>query len=123
MVATSASVNDGSSLNLVMPTLRSTCHGGICRLTTFTLMERAQGRASLYVNNDIGATAPGRWQFWQARSKMGAMALENVTSVSTAVASEGIRTTAKPANDNESVHRTAGFEKLRCNMVTSAVTE
>jgi hypothetical protein len=38
-------------------------HGGISRLATFTLIERAQGRASSYVNSDMGAIAPGRWQF------------------------------------------------------------
>ena len=43
----SAAVKDGSSLNLVMPMLRSMCQGGICRSTTFSLIERAQGRASL----------------------------------------------------------------------------
>ena len=46
MVATSASLNDGSSLNFVMPMWRSICHGGISRATTFCLIARAQGLAS-----------------------------------------------------------------------------
>src|SRR5579872_3527165 len=78
MVAISASLSDGSSLNLVMPTLRSMCQGGICRRATFSLMDRAQGRASLYVKSDIGAMEPSRWQLSQERWKMGATSLENV---------------------------------------------
>ena len=46
MVAISASVSDGSSLNLVMPTWRSMYHGGISRAVTFCLIDRAHGRAS-----------------------------------------------------------------------------
>jgi hypothetical protein len=63
IVAISSSVSDGSSLNLVMPTFRSMCHGGISRLATFWRIERAHGRASSNVRSDIGAIAPGRWQF------------------------------------------------------------
>src|SRR5579872_5557408 len=62
-----------------MPTLRSMCQGGICRRTTFSLIERAHGRASLYVISDIGAIEPGRWQFWHAFCKIGAMSLLKVT--------------------------------------------
>ena len=47
IVAISASVKDGSSLNFAIPTLRSICHGGIWRRTTFSLIDRAHGRASL----------------------------------------------------------------------------
>ena len=46
MVAISASVSDGSFLNLVMPMFRSTCQGGISRATTFALIDRAHGRAA-----------------------------------------------------------------------------
>ncbi len=46
MVAISWSVRDGSSLNSWIPTLRSTNQGGILRFTTFSLIERDQGRAS-----------------------------------------------------------------------------
>ncbi len=46
MIAISASVSEGSSLNLVMPTWRSMYHGGISRDATFCLIERAHGRAS-----------------------------------------------------------------------------
>src|SRR5216683_271439 len=80
MVAISASVKDGSSLNLVMPMVRSMCQGGIWRRATFSLIERAHGRASLYVSSDMGAIEPGRWQFWQERCKIGATSLVNVTS-------------------------------------------
>jgi hypothetical protein len=42
----SESLNDGSSLNFVMPMFRSMCQGGISRATTFCLMDRAHGLAS-----------------------------------------------------------------------------
>src|SRR5579862_2978825 len=80
MVAISSSVSDGSSLNLETPTLRSICHGGITRVMTFSRIERAHGRASLYVSSDMGAMEPGRWQFWHAFWKIGAMSLEKVGS-------------------------------------------
>src|SRR5437016_3248410 len=79
MVAISRSVSEGSSLNFVIPMLRSMCQGGIWRRTTFSLIERAHGRASLYVSNDMGAIDPGRWQFWHERWRMGATSLLNVT--------------------------------------------
>ncbi len=79
-VSISRSVSDGSSLNCRMPTVRSTCQGGICRASTRCLIERAQGRASSYVSSDIGAIEPGRWQFWQDFWKIGATSLVNVTS-------------------------------------------
>ena len=46
IVAISASVSDGSSLNCWMPTLRSMCQGGMMRSRTRVLMARAQGRTS-----------------------------------------------------------------------------
>ena len=46
MVATSPSVSDGSSLNWLMPTVRSTCQGGISRRETRARIERAHGRMS-----------------------------------------------------------------------------
>jgi hypothetical protein len=64
-----------------MPTVRSICQGGIWRRTTFSLIDRAQGRASLYVSNGIGAIDPGRWQFWHDRSRIGATSLLNVTGL------------------------------------------
>src|SRR5438874_290946 len=79
IVAISASVNDGSSLNFVMPTWRSMYHGGISRAATFALIDFAHGRASWYVNSGIGAMAPWRWQFWQDRWRIGAMSFVNVT--------------------------------------------
>src|SRR5262249_46224785 len=54
------------------------CQGGICRRTTFSLIDRAHGRASLYVRRDIGAIEPGRWQFWHDRWKIGATSLGKV---------------------------------------------
>ena len=62
IVAISAFFSDRSCLKLWMPTVLSIVHGGISRLTTFVLIDRAQGRASSYVSNDIGAIEPGRWQ-------------------------------------------------------------
>ena len=62
MAAISASVRDGSSLKSWIPMRRSTYHGGISRVSTLRLMERAHGRTSSYVTSDIGAIAPGRWQ-------------------------------------------------------------
>ena len=46
MVAISASVNDGSSLKSWMPMRRSTYQGGISRVSTLRLTDRAQGRTS-----------------------------------------------------------------------------
>jgi hypothetical protein len=62
-----------------MPTFLSRVQGGISRLDTLFFIDLAQGRASSYVNKDIGATAPGRWQFWQERWRIGATSLANVT--------------------------------------------
>src|SRR5688500_14414956 len=45
--------------------LGSANQGGIVLATTFSLIERAQGRASSYVNKDIGATSPARWHSTQ----------------------------------------------------------
>jgi hypothetical protein len=53
--------------------------GGISRPTTFSRFARAHGRVSSYVSSDIGAIAPGRWQFWQARCRMGATSFAKVT--------------------------------------------
>src|SRR5262245_36659122 len=65
--ATCSSVNEMSFLNFWMPTFLSMPHGGISRFETRRLIALAHGRASSYVINDIGATDPGRWQFWQDR--------------------------------------------------------
>jgi hypothetical protein len=42
-------------------------HGGISRLATFCLIDRAHGRLSWNVSSDIGAIDPGLWQRWHAR--------------------------------------------------------
>ena len=46
MVSISALVSDRSFWNSWMPTDLSMCHGGICRVSTRFLMERAHGRES-----------------------------------------------------------------------------
>jgi hypothetical protein len=48
-----------------------------------TFIARAHGRASSYVDSDIGATPPDRWQFSQLRWMMGAMCFVKVTSEGT----------------------------------------
>ena len=55
MVSICSSVSDMSFLNFWTPTLWSMCHGGIWRVATRSLIERAQGRASWKVMSDIGA--------------------------------------------------------------------
>ena len=45
-VSISASVSDRSFWNAWMPTVRSMCHGGIWRVSTRSLMDRAHGRDS-----------------------------------------------------------------------------
>src|SRR5688572_8390514 len=45
---------------------------------TLAAIDRAQGRASLYVNSDIGATSPGRWHEVQLAKKIGATSLLKV---------------------------------------------
>src|SRR3977135_917865 len=61
-----------------MPTLGSMCHGGICRVLTRSLMERAHGRASWYVMRDIGAIEFGWWHSWHFTCRIGATSFENV---------------------------------------------
>src|SRR6185295_1486018 len=78
MVATWSSVSDRSFLNFWMPTVRSICHGGICRSATRALIDLAHGRASLKVISDIGAIESGRWQASHFSRKIGAMSLVNV---------------------------------------------
>ena len=50
----------------------SPLHGGMSRFSTARAIERAHGRASLYVINDIGATSPVRWHCTQLLKKIGA---------------------------------------------------
>jgi hypothetical protein len=76
MVATSASLSDGSFE--YSPMVRSMCHGGISREVTLVLIARAQGRTSAKVMSDIGAGVPGRWQLWQERCMIGKTSLVNV---------------------------------------------
>src|SRR5207244_3848941 len=79
IVSTCSSVSDMSFLNFWTPTLLSMCHGGIWRVATRSLIERAQGRASWYVTSDIGAIEFGWWHSWHFAWKIGATSFEKVT--------------------------------------------
>ena len=61
----------------------STYHGGITPafgpIPVRCLIARAHGRASSYVDSDIGATPSARWQFSQLRCRIGATSLVKVT--------------------------------------------
>jgi hypothetical protein len=59
-VSICSSLNERSFLKVWMPTVRSMCHGGICRVSTRWAMARAHGRASSYEMSDIGAMLSGR---------------------------------------------------------------
>jgi len=48
------------------------------RLATFSRMDLAQGRTSLYVSAENGAASPGRWQPAQFLKKIGATSLLKV---------------------------------------------
>ena len=75
-------------------------HGGIARVTTFSLMDRAHGRASSYVRRDIGAIEPDRWHSWHERCRMGATSFVKVTSrASCAAATGGAAATPSTAID------------------------
>src|SRR5262249_43110791 len=76
----SSSLNEMSSLNFLIPIFLSMNHGGISPAEVARFIARAQGRASAYVLNDMGATPPLRWQFSHERCTMGAMSFVNVTS-------------------------------------------
>src|SRR5205809_3634497 len=79
IVAISPSLNEGSSLYFWIPIVLSRNHGGISRLLTRSLIERAHGRASVYERSDIGAISSGRWHRTQERLKIGATSFEYVT--------------------------------------------
>ena len=80
MTAISSSVSEMSSLNRWTPMFFSMNQGGISRSAVFCFIALAHGRASSYVTNDIGARAPGRWQLWHERWRIGATSRVNVTS-------------------------------------------
>src|SRR5581483_6260804 len=69
------------------PTCGSANHGGIFRRATAAFIALAQGRTSLYVKKDIGATSPGRWQVWQFFCKIGRMSLLKVADGESAATS------------------------------------
>ena len=79
-----------SFLNFWTPTARLMCHGGICRLETRVLIERAHGRDSSNVRRDIGAIEPGSWQLTHLDWKIGATSFEKVGFLaSAAIAAAG----------------------------------
>src|SRR5476651_511956 len=78
MSSTWSSVSERSFLNFWIPTVRSICHGGICRSLTRALIDLAHGRASAKVMSDIGAIESGRWHASHFSRKIGAISLENV---------------------------------------------
>jgi hypothetical protein len=79
-----------TSLRIGRDCVMSAPHGGISRATTFDLIAFAQGRASSYESNDIGATSPGRWQFAHLLNMIGATSLANVGALAAALAAVGV---------------------------------
>src|SRR5262245_24345447 len=82
MVSICTSLSDRSFSKCWMPTVLSIFQGGICRAATRALIERAHGRASSNVINDIGAIESGRWHASHLAWKIGATSLVNVTCAS-----------------------------------------
>src|SRR5258708_31313669 len=78
-VSISAWLSRRSLVNL--PCASSENQGGIFLLSTAVFMAFAQGRASLYVSNAMGAASPGRWHSWQRFCRSGSTSLWNVTSL------------------------------------------
>jgi hypothetical protein len=60
MVSISLSESERSFSKSWMPIVLSMCQGGICRVATRVLIDRAQGRASSNETSDIGAIESGR---------------------------------------------------------------
>src|ERR1700682_1868504 len=85
------------------PYCGSANQGGIFWLTTATFIAFAQGRASLYVSSDIGATSPGRWQPWQFFCKIGSTSRLNVTEAGALEAAAAAIAMTEPARDTRSV--------------------
>jgi hypothetical protein len=100
------------------PYCGSANHGGIFWLTTATLIAFAQGRASLYVRSDIGATSPGRWQPWQFFCKMGSTSRLNVTGAGALEAAAAAIVMNQPARDTRNVLTLSPLlddQTLRCH--------
>src|SRR5271166_4323836 len=70
-------------------------------------MAFAQGRASLWLTKDIGATDLGRWQVWQCFCRMGETSLLNVSTASAALAA--------PAHTTETTSSRAIIDNLALN--------
>src|SRR3954451_9225024 len=95
MVSIWSSLSERSFLNFWMPMVLSMCHGGICREPTRCAIDFAQGRASSYVNSDIGAMLFGRWHDSHFCWKIGATSLVNVTVLAASAADAGIADTSR----------------------------
>src|SRR5260370_15283480 len=78
MVSICSSLSDRSFLKCWIPTVRSICQGGICRVLTRAAIDFAHGRASSYVTSDIGAIQSARWHDSHLLWKIGATSLVNV---------------------------------------------
>src|SRR5262249_24479972 len=63
------------------PKCGSALQGGISCVTTLSLIERAQGLASLYVSRDIGANSQGLWHSAQFLKIIGATSLSKVIAL------------------------------------------
>src|SRR4029453_4815915 len=72
-----------------LPTVRSAGQGGMRRVTTRSLIARANGRASWYVRGGIGATSPGRWHPTHFSCRIGATSRVKVTSGAAAGVARG----------------------------------
>src|SRR5262249_57349550 len=90
--------NGGLCVKVGMARVLRIVHGGISRLTTFALIDRAQGRASSNVSKDIGAIDPGRWQSWHERCRIGAISLVKVSAGAAGTAEFCAAVTAPRAN-------------------------
>src|SRR5580698_4366777 len=76
----------------------------------------------------MGAMEPGRWQFWQARSKIGAMSFENVgvftgpPSTSAARAADEIMTHSDaPVSNSESQRETGVTRENRQSIMATSL--
>ena len=120
MVAISSLLSDQSSLNFWIPMFRSMYQGGmtpgLSRSPVRYLMARAQGLTSSYEMSDMGASACGRWHFWQLRCRIGAMSLLNVGSsgAAWAAATCGAAATTSAARPK----RPASFEIVDMGILT-----
>src|SRR5262245_61734101 len=87
------------------PCCGSAPHGGMTRAATFSRIAVAQGRTSLYVMSDIGATSPGRWQLTQFLYTIGATSRLKVgDSAAAPVGRTACPASPPPANATNRTH-------------------